>query len=87
MRNGHVAMRGQVLLTKSPKSVWEREEERGRPTERERDLFRERSSHFSLKFLTIRRSDFGEARSKVALHSKDYTWVPVLGSLDKLRQR
>ena len=87
MRNGHVAMRGQVLLTKSPKSVWEREEERGRPTERERDLFRERSSHFSLKFSTIGPSDFGEARSKVALHGKDYTWVPVLGSLDKLRQR
>ena len=38
MRNGHVAMRGQVLLAKSPKSVWEREEERGRPTKRERDL-------------------------------------------------
>ena len=87
MRNGHVAMRGQVLLTKSPKSVWEREEERGRPTERERDLFRERSSHFSLKFPAIGPSDSGEARSKVALHGKDYTWVPVLGSLDKLRQR
>ena len=87
MRNGHVAMRGQVLLTKSPKSVWEREEGRGRPTERERDLFRERSSHFSLKFPAIGPSDSGEARSKVALHGKDYTWVPVLGSLDKLRKR
>ena len=29
MRNEHVAMRGQVLLTKSLKSVWERERERG----------------------------------------------------------
>ena len=41
MRNGHVAMRGQVLLTKSPKSVWEREKGRGREQterERERDL-------------------------------------------------
>ena len=54
MRNGHVAMRGQVLLTKSPKSVWEREKERGREqTEREGDLFRERSSTFSLKFPAI----------------------------------
>ena len=87
MRNGHMAMRGQVLLTKSPKSVWEREEERGGPTERERDLFRERSSHFSLKFPTIGPLDSGEARSKVALHGKDYKWVPVSGSLDKLRQR
>ena len=85
MRNGHVAMRGQVLLTKSPKSVWEREEERGRPTERERDLFRERSSHFSLKFPAIGPSDSSEASSKVALHGKDYKWVPVLGSVDKLR--
>ena len=49
MRNGHVAMRGQVLLTKSPKSVWEREKEREGGQRRERDLFRERSSTFSLK--------------------------------------
>ena len=54
---------------------------------RERDLFRERSSTFSLKFSAIGPSASGEARSKVALHGKDYTWVPVLGSLDKLRQR
>ena len=87
MRNGHVAMRGQVLLTKSPKSVWEREKERGgEQTERERDLFRERSSTFSLKFPAIGPSDSDEVRSKVALHGKDYKWVPVLGSLDKLRK-
>ena len=49
-------------------------------------IFRERSSTFSLKFLAIGPSAFGEARSKVALHGKDYTWVPVLGSLDKLRK-
>ena len=86
MRNGHVAMRGQVLLTKSPKSVWEREKERGREqTERERDLFRERSSTFSLKFPAIRPSDSGEVRSKVAPHGKDYGWIPVLGSFHKLR--
>ena len=88
MRNGHVAMRGQVLLTKSPKSVWERKRKReGANGERERDLFRERSSTFSLSFPAIGPSASGEARSKVALHGKDYTWVPVLGSLDKLRKR
>ena len=49
MRNGHVAMRGQVLLTKSPKSVWEREKERGREqTEREREIFLEREALPSL---------------------------------------
>ena len=38
MRNGHVAMRGQVLLTKSPKSVWERKRKReGANGERERE--------------------------------------------------
>ena len=36
MRNGHVAMRGQVLLTKSPKSVWERKKERENGREREK---------------------------------------------------
>ena len=82
-----MAMRGQVLLTKSPKSIWEREKERGREQmdrERERS-FRERSSIFSLKFPAIGPSASGEARSKVALQCKDYKGVPVLGSLDKLR--
>ena len=88
MRNGHVAMRGQVLLTKSPKSVWERKKREGAngERERERDIFRERGSTFSLSFPAIEPSASGEARSKVALHDKDYTWVPVLGSLDKLRK-
>ena len=54
---------------------------------RERDLFRERSSTFSLKFPMIGPAASDEARSKVALHGKDYTWVPFLGSLDKLRER
>ena len=88
MRNGHVAMRGQVLLTKSPKSVWERKKREREQMERdrEREGFRERSSTFSLSFPAIGSSASGEARSKVALHGKDYTWVPVLGSLDKLRK-
>ena len=89
MRNGHVAMRGQVLLTKSPKSVWERKKREREQTERdrEREGFRERSSTFSLRFPAIGPSASVVARSKVVLHSKDYTWVPVLGSLDKLRKR
>ena len=41
MRNGHVAMRGQVLLTKSPKSVWERKRERERESKR-REMEEER---------------------------------------------
>ena len=54
--------------------------------DRERESFRERGSTFSLSFPAIGPSASGEARSKVALHGKDYTWVPVLESLDKLRK-
>ena len=88
MRNGHVAMRGQVPLTKSSNLVWEgRKKEREREqTERdkEREDFRERGSTFSLSFLTIGPASSDEARSKVSPHGKDYTWVPVLWSFDKL---
>ena len=45
MRNGHVAMRGQVLLTKSSNLVWERRrkerESKRREIEKERVLERE----------------------------------------------
>ena len=65
-----------------------REDETNRERERKEErVFRERGSTFSLKFPAIGPLASGEARSKVALHGKDYTWVPVLGSLDKLRQR
>ena len=53
---------------------WERERERGKPTERECGIFRERSSTFSLEFLAIGPASSDEARSKVAPHGKDYTW-------------
>ena len=54
MRNGHVAMRGQVLLTKSSNLVWEeRKKERRANGEREREGLRERGSTFSLKFPAI----------------------------------
>ena len=57
---------------------WKREEECG--------IFRERSSTFSLEFPTIGPASSEEARSKVAPHDKDYTWVPVSGSFDKLHK-
>ena len=60
-----------------------------RPTEKGRERkrgFLEREAPPSLKFPTIGPLASGEARSKVALHGKDYKWVPVLGSLDKLRK-
>ena len=55
--------------------------------ERECGIFRERSSTFSLEFPVIGPASSDEARSKVAPHSKDYTWVLVLGSFDKLQER
>ena len=41
---------------------------------------------FSLEFLAIGPSVSSKTRSKVAPHGKDYTWVPILGSFDKLRK-
>ena len=49
MRNGHAAMRGQALLTKSPKSVWKRGKERESESKRkEREIFLEREALPSL---------------------------------------
>ena len=48
--------------------------------------FREKSSTFSLEFPAIGPASSDEARSKVAHHGKDYTWVPVSGSFEKLRK-
>ena len=48
--------------------------------------FREKSFTFSLEFPAIGPASSEEARSKFAPHSKDYVWVPVLGSFDKLRK-
>ena len=62
----------------------ERERERKRKREGKCGIFRERGSTFSLEFPAIRPASSDEARSKVAPHGKDYTWVPVLGSFDKL---
>ena len=42
--------------------------------------------NFSLGFWPIGSSDFFGPRSKVVLRSEGYAWVPVSGSLDKLRE-
>ena len=84
-----MALRGQVSCPNLDQMVWEGKEEReGDKRERgrkERD-FRERSSTVSLDFPVIGPANSGEARSKFSPHSKGYTWVPVLGSFDKLRK-
>ena len=54
--------------------------------EEEEEKSRVRSSHFSLDFSAIGPANSSEARSKVAPHGKDYAWVPVLGSFNKLRK-
>ena len=64
-----------------------KEEREREQTERDRERkgFRERSSTFSLSFPTIGPASSDEARRKVAPHGKDYAWVPVSGSFDKLQ--
>ena len=70
---------------------WERKREREKRSKWKREgkceIFRERSSTFSLKFSAIGPLASGEARSKVASHGKDYAWVPVSGSFDKLLKK
>ena len=52
MRNGHVAMRGQVLLTKSSNLVWEgrRKERESKRREIEKERVLEREVHLLSKF-------------------------------------
>ena len=80
-----LGMRGQVLLTKSPNWFGERKEGE-RQTERERDLFRERNSHFSLCFPTIGPVFGSGARERGDPRSESFTSRLVLGSFDKLRK-
>ena len=76
-----LGMRGQVLLTKSPN--WFGERKRGGETNgRDRDLFRERSSLFSLSFLTIGPVFGSGARERVDPHSKSFASRPVLWSFE-----
>ena len=68
---------------------WERkreEKESKRKREGKCGIFRERSSTFSLEFPAIGPASSEEARSKVAPHGKDYTWVSVSESFDKLQK-
>ena len=69
---------------------WERkrgeEKEQTEKREGKCEIFRERSSTFSLEIPAIGLASSDEAKSKVAPHGKDYAWVPVLGSFDKLRK-
>ena len=46
------------------------------------EIFRKKSSTFSLEFPAIGQSVSGEARSKVTPHGKGYAWVSVLWSFD-----
>ena len=48
-------------------------------------FFREKMSNFSLRSRAIGLSDFFGPRSKAVLSSEGFVWVPVLGSLRKLR--
>ena len=42
--------------------------------------------NFSLGFQVFGQSDFFGPRSKVVLRIEDYTWAPVSGVFDKLRE-
>ena len=48
--------------------------------------FRERRCAFSLDYWAIRPSEVFGARRKAALCDEAYTWAPVLGVFDKLRE-
>ena len=85
-----MALRGLFSCPNLDQRDWERKREGEKEKTEERGKvwdFRERSSTFSLEFPAIGTASSEEARSKVAPHGKDYTWVPVLGSFDKLRKR
>ena len=86
-----MALRGLFSCPYLDQMDWTRKREgEGEKTE-EREgkcgIFRERSSTFSLEIPVIGLASSEEARSKVAPHGKSYTWVPDLGSFDKLRKR
>ena len=85
-----MALRGLFSCPNLDQMDWERKrgEEKEQTGKREGkcEIFRERSSTFSLEFPAIGLAISKEARSKVAPHGKDYTWVPVFGSFEKLRK-
>ena len=50
------------------------------------EVFRERTSNFSLEYRAIRLSEVFRARRKVVLRGEAYAWTPVSGVFDKLRE-
>ena len=86
-----MALRGLFSCANLDQMDWERKREGEKKSKQKREekcgIFRERSSTFSLKFSAIGPPASGEVRSKVASHNKDYTWVPVSGSFEKLHIR
>ena len=83
-----MALRGLFSCTNLDPNQFQRGKERegGQRRERERDLFRERSSHFSLSFPTIGPVSGSRARGSVDPHSESFASRPVLGSFDELRK-
>ena len=82
IRNGHVASEMTTHLTIIfSQTVWGEGKEREKEGEREREL-KERSSTFSLSFLTIGPLNPGETRGRVDPHYKSHTWVSILWSFD-----
>ena len=90
MRNGHVALRRQVSYPNLDQMDWRGRERRKKEQTKERGkcgIFREIRSTLSLEFPAIGPASPDEARSKVAPHGKDYTWVPVLGEFRQTPER
>ena len=59
---------------------------RARTNSKNEGFFRERVCNFSLEFPAFGPTDFFEPRSKVVLRSEGFSWAPVSGIFDKLRE-
>ena len=77
---------GEEERGKRGQTIRERKKRANRKREGKCGIFRERSSTSSLEFSAIGPVNSDEARSKVAPHSKDYAWVPILRGFEKLRK-
>ena len=87
MRNGHVALRGQVSCPNLDPNQFGRGKEGEGGQRRERcGIFRERSSTLSLSFPTIGPVVGSGARGRVDPHNESFASRPVLGSFNKLQK-
>ena len=86
IRSGHVAMMETKRRAFSPTFGLKCAVSEGENRIQKWSFFSERVCNFSLGFPTIGQSDFFGPRSKVVLHIEDYTWAPVSGVFDKLRE-